>query len=289
MLWTTSEVKTWLTHQDKISQLKGQLKDKNALQNDPIDDSSPPKLGCLIQFTEFVKHNVTLLLIPIAIIFAFRMSPLVQTAYLQFIGDSDPIINPGPQGCFFDDFDDPASGWTILDNSEATYGYSSGEYSILSKPEVARILFSVSPFGVFDKYNVKVDTKWSEVSSGDYGIMFGMREDTNNRVTSMYRFAVTTEPNPNFSLTRFDGNRNIWSRIIEPTVTPLINEGTQTNSLAVTCSRSQVELYINNNLIFKEVLPEDCAGAVALFTSSTPQEISKVSEVRFDNFEICTE
>lgn len=198
---------------------------------------------------------------------------------------------------YMDKFDDPTSGWITGTYAEADYSYEPKpvpkEYRIFAKDRDSYpTSFSVSPFGSFKQYTIKVDVKWDNPPLGDeYGIIFGVRGTNDPRITGgsilLYRFVVNTRGDDNeFLLTRYDGQK--WIPLIDwRTDNSHIYNGTSLNTLQVMCSDSNAAIHANGNLLWQGSLPASCSGEFGLTSSSSYTSDDPKTDARFDNFKIC--
>ncbi len=95
--WTALEIRAWLNHKSQIVRIRDRLQGMNVdIPYDPIDDVSPPRLGCLIRLSEFLKRNATIFLFPIIFILVIPLSAVAQYGYLKLVATPTPTITPSP-------------------------------------------------------------------------------------------------------------------------------------------------------------------------------------------------
>ncbi len=71
---------------------------------------------------------------------------------------------------FFDDFDDPASGWPIFNSDNIEYRYVGSEYAIVNKN--ANLLGAVRQSFLANQYTMQVDGRKISDPRGGYGLLF---------------------------------------------------------------------------------------------------------------------
>ena len=195
-----------------------------------------------------------------------------------------PLILRNFWASYFDDFNDPDSGWPTGENEYWNFGYLNGEYQFYLK--VGNGIFWMTPGPITGRdlflpsdYRVEVDIR--KVSGGDcvYGLMFGTQYASN----SLEGYMVLVNPNSGeFYLDKnmMDGS---WTVLVDWTYSSAINQGGGSNHIAVERIGSKIKLYINGlqvaNITDSSFLgPERDAGVIVHTYDDPPVD------VRFDNF-----
>ncbi len=178
-------------------------------------------------------------------------------------------------GDFFDDFSNPASGWSIGDDNLVRAEYLDGEFRVLSKNRDYLYLFD-APSCRRPDYRVEVDARWSGQSGDGYGIAFGIEES----FARYYLFYVSADYGE-FALYRRDANGFV--RLTGFQQSPAINTGQATNHLEVIRSGPSIYLYANNSFL-TSWWDDTISGATQAGVFTNPYYNSDVSDARFDNF-----
>lgn len=184
-----------------------------------------------------------------------------------------PIVTKASTDLYFDDFNDPNSGWPITDSDAVRVGYQSGEYEI-SIDKSFKWGGAVPPLGDISNYSVEATGHLQNGTSGAYGLLFD-REDWDH----YYLFAVLPATSE-FVLFRHDP---AWVEIVPFSFSSFINNGSASNRLRVERYGEDINLYINDQFLVStsDGSYSGTNSEVGLF-AQTLEEIPIV--VRFDNF-----
>jgi hypothetical protein len=184
-----------------------------------------------------------------------------------------PIVTTASTYRYFDNYDDPTSGWPVTDSGAVRMGYQSGEYEI-SINNSFKWGGAVPPMDDISNYSVEAIGHLQQGSSGAYGLIFD-RVDWNH----YYLFAVLPATGE-FVLFRHDP---AWVEIVPFSSSPLINSGSESNHLRVERYGEAINLYINDQFLVStsDGSYSGTNSEVGLF-AQTLEEISMA--VRFDNF-----
>lgn len=186
----------------------------------------------------------------------------------------------GGRNEYFDDFEDPFSGWPYADDANHFLGYwTNGEYVIIGKsPET--IYPVVSPGSARTNYSVEADVHW--YGTDDIGYSYGLLFDINAAGDSYYLFEVDSSTQ-HFRLLRV--HQGQVSQVAGPSYSSAISLDAGANHMKVTRVGAQIELYINNVHVF--------SGPVELPDGKTYSGFFSInginqynSEVRIDNFRV---
>ena len=178
---------------------------------------------------------------------------------------------------FFDDFSNPASGWTVGEDSYVRAEYLNGEYRVLSKQDGYLYLFG-APTCARENYTVEMDARWQGTPGSSYGLLFGLTGD----FSYYYLFDVNTDYRE-FRLYRRSPSGLI--QIVTPTYASAINGGTASNHLKVTRNGNQITLYANGTAL-GTWWDSGITGLGGVGLISSPYIGSPTSDARFDNFNV---
>jgi uncharacterized repeat protein (TIGR01451 family) len=174
-----------------------------------------------------------------------------------------------PCAPFFDDFDDPASGWPIRNDSTVQLDYQNGEYVIHSKVKEMRLV--PAPTGDSIQFVLEVNARW-QVPGDEYGLIFGLSTPLSPKTPTppFYRFVVDPVQR-RYRLKYYDGQG--WECINQPTEpcwvdSSHIQAGSAPNHLEVECSATSISLYVNDRLLWNGAAPYPCSGWVGMETQS---------------------
>lgn len=157
-----------------------------------------------------------------------------------------------------DDFSDPSSGWTVLDQEGIGYiGYRAGQYQI-SIEDSDRFLSGVHE-DIFSNVDVKVRIHPISASSNSdviYGVRCRVQSDM-----SAYQFDVWGDGF--YSITR--SLEDEFEFLIEPTFSSRINQGLAENKLRVICAGDRLALYVNDYLLAEAYDTSMRSGKLGLY------------------------
>jgi hypothetical protein len=176
---------------------------------------------------------------------------------------------------FFDDFDDPLSGWAISSNELVESGYESGEYRIFSRAD-GYIFLRGAPACDREHYEVNVDARWEGPTGVLYGITFGIK----GSYDWFYWFAVNSD-NQQFVLYRFEPNQVVT--LAELDTRYFIAPGNGVNHLRVIRQGSTIHMFVNGQEI-GQVKDTIIFGKTAVGLAMMPYQGEPNADARFDNF-----
>ena len=201
---------------------------------------------------------------------AYEWQPPPPGAFQVYL----PCINKTCSPSYYDNFSNPASGWSIADSPEVRYEYLNGEYRILVKRNylsaVTRTGFTMSD------YVVEVDARNDSMVNGSYGLIFGASNDW----SQFYVFEIDTDWH--YAILRADGSSGWW--VLAEGSSLSIEPGIGINKLKIERKGSQIWAYSNGHLL--NILTDGTftgaryAGLIAS-TFSQPNV-----DARFDNFTV---
>jgi len=178
---------------------------------------------------------------------------------------------------YFDDFSNPASGWSVGEDDFVRSEYLNGEYRVLSKVGGFFYLFR-APACDRENYVVEADMRWEGTPGSSYGLIFGLAAD----FSQYYLFDVNTDFEL-FRLLRRDPGGFVT--VVPVTPSGAINGGTASNHLKATRNGASITLEVNG-----VVLGTWSDGAITGLTGmgliSSPYLNIPTSDARFDNFRV---
>lgn len=176
---------------------------------------------------------------------------------------------------FFDDFNDPSSGWYTGEDSEGRAEYLNGEYSVLLKP--ANYYWALgAPACDQVNYTVEVDARWAGDSGASYGLIFGIQGD----YEQFYSFDVNTDYQ-DFALYLYGPGG--WTEIAPITYSSAIHPGAETNHLKATRSGDASTLEVNGTVLgtwTDSTVSGESGSGLIVSTYSDAED----GEASFDNF-----
>jgi hypothetical protein len=220
------------------------------------------------------------------LIFLFLVASLPISANGSAMGDmgTDETLEPITflpvifNGCphFFDDFSNPASGWSVGEDDDIRTEYLNGEYRTLTKNNRNMYFFS-APTCDRVNYVVEVDARWEGIPGASYGLIFGI---TGNTPDEFYLFHVNTAF-MEYELLRFDDGH----RIVPRSFSGAIKAGTDSNHLKVIRNGDQITLEVNGEVL-GTVTDDKFTGMTGVGILTNPYRGEPTSDVRYDNFSV---
>ncbi|MCL4562556.1 MAG: hypothetical protein M1281_18330 [Chloroflexi bacterium] len=187
-----------------------------------------------------------------------------------------PTATPNPADfLYFDNFQDPASGWWVEENEDASFAYDDGYYTIRSKKK--EIMQWSIPGQQFADASIQVETIQVEGPSNDntsFGILCRAQSNGDG-----YALRVSADGYYSIFLVKGDD----FTPLIAWTESSYVRQGNQINQLKAICSGSDLSLYANGELlgtVRDETFPTGDVGLAATTYEDSPVE------VRYDNFRV---
>ncbi len=179
---------------------------------------------------------------------------------------------------FQDDFNNPASGWTVSSNDIGEANYDNGQYRLTVK-QPGNMIAGMNP--AIDKtgdFILDIDVK-PVISSPDssYGII--IRQKDINRFDNFYYFQIYGDKGAYKVEKQLAGK---WSTLVEANAPGNIKTDGSVNHITVKCIGSKMELYVNGEILATLDDNEFLSGFVALAAMSGTALDSQV-DVIFDN------
>lgn len=145
---------------------------------------------------------------------------------------------------YFDDFDDPTSGWYVGDSEEWAAGYLAGEYQILLKKPLFGVMVTAG-FSLPSGYRIEADARLASSNAGTYGLVFGTY--WSGGTYEGYQFIVNPTDRTYTLQKRSMGGS--WTALIDWTDSAAIQPGTASNHLRVDRIGDAIQLYVNGTLV----------------------------------------
>ncbi|MCB8953263.1 MAG: hypothetical protein H6650_14755 [Ardenticatenales bacterium] len=217
---------------------------------------------------------------------------LLPGAYLPYASKTG-CVDPG----FFDTFDDPASGWPIVDDNWVKTQYltanGNGLYRIAPKEIDTNAPYYVffAPTNSRTDYVVETDIRWTGdpgVSVG--GIVFSTKPDQSEG----YLFGIYANPDPDYAdyyqkygVLKYNIQSSELTFLVLPTTSTAIIPGNEFNHLKVTLEGDVFTLEINGvelDTVYDPNLNSPSIVGVAM----TPPDVfvPNQAELRVDNFHV---
>ena len=190
--------------------------------------------------------------------------------YLPFANHPCPII-------YFDNFEDPSSGWPVVDNGKSLVEYNNGEYRMMARPTYWGI--AVRPGFYGDTYKLSVDLRNVTGVEGSYGLLFGISPDWSR----FYSFELYQ--NGWYGVYYYDYNYNPpILRVLAEQFSSAINQGIASNHILIEKIGDQASMYANGQLLI-HVRDGQMQGflyaGLIIWSYSQPNV-----DIRFDNFKV---
>lgn len=235
---------------------------------------------------------ISLTSLPVTPVAADNQAPLdlLPGAYLPYTSKTG-CVDPG----FFDTFDDPASGWPLVDDTWVKTQYvtsnGNGLYRIAPKaidPDAPYYLF-FAPTDSRADYVVETDIRWTgDPGYSVGGLVFGVSPDQSEG----YLFGIYANPDPDFAdyyqkygVLKYNKQSDTLTFLVLPTTSTAIIPGNETNHIKVVVQGDVFTLEINGvelDTIFDPNMNSPSVVGVAMTPPDpfTPNQ----AELRVDNF-----
>lgn len=228
------------------------------------------------------------------ICFGLLLLPVARHRYAANVSAADnatqtiamPVIaNAYCRFDFCDSFENPDSGWPILNNTNYELNYVNGTYQMRIKQPI--IALAGAPFPSVTDFFIQTSARWTTTNGaqtdGLYGLIFG----ANATLEDYYTFYVWLD-HPDldtaYTLRQVEGS----------TVTPLINwtkttallKGTNTNHLTVIKQGNDIDLIINDTTVATYQEPTfSTPGFVGLLTANLDKADARFAEYLIQNLD----
>lgn len=181
-----------------------------------------------------------------------------------------------PNLIYFDDFSNPADGWTEANNNDNSFSYQNNEYQIEISAK-NRLVSSVPSFFVPESYGVQVDAHLNSIANGDYGLIF-------EKKAAMMGYVFLVNPGfQKYAVYTWKSGR--WSELIPWKKSGVIRTG-ESNQLKVVKVGVRVRFYVNQKFVTETMIsPSIWKGQLMVgLVLQSRKEIPAVAH--FDNFQV---
>lgn len=190
---------------------------------------------------------------------------------------TEDVTNPNQPGSvlFFDDFEDPSSGWEIGDYDMGSVGYANGSYFVES---IAKDNLMWGLAGkVFEDTDITVEASQITAPSNDnngYGVMCRVQSNDDGYILRISGDGYA-------AIQYFEGGELF--QIVEWFESPLINLGNATNTIRVVCDGPELILFVNGAEAARATHTKFTRGDIALTATSYEEEPTRVL---YDNIRV---
>lgn len=190
-----------------------------------------------------------------------------------------PTINEPALGALLyeDDFEDPATGWTISSDDDTSAGYADGQYRISIYNPDYMAWGNPDPGLELADFALEVDARQVDGPlDNNFGLVFRLQEESED----FYWFEISGDGYFAVALSLGDG----WSSPVPWEESDAVNQGVgATNHLRVTCSGDQCSFYVNDTYVADMVDDTLSSGSIGLAAGAFDE--SGVV-VHFDNLKV---
>jgi uncharacterized repeat protein (TIGR01451 family) len=176
---------------------------------------------------------------------------------------------------FFDAFQNPNSGWLVVDDADLQTEYVGEEYRMLGK-DPDYIYFIKAPTCKRENYTVEADARWVGNTGYGYGLLFGLVDDF-----SQFYMVIINSDYQIYSLYYYDPNG--YNAIVSNYTSYAILPGANTNHIKVTREGSKITLWINN-VQQGQWADSRISGLTSVGLVNVPYDDLANADARFDNF-----
>jgi hypothetical protein len=183
---------------------------------------------------------------------------------------------------FYDHFNDPASGWQVLDDALVQLAYVNGEYQIFSK-QAGYVFRPLAPTYARVNYMVEADARFAaQPTDGLYGLVFGAITQ-GDEVTQYYLFAIEPD-DQEYRLYRKETDGS-FTTLIASTFSAAINQGTAVNHLAAIRNGNDITLAVNG-VTLTTTSDSLISGPTFTGLALSPRSANPQADGRFDHFHL---
>lgn len=172
---------------------------------------------------------------------------------------------------FFDNFEDPTTGWAESEDETSVQGYQGGGYAIrVTAPDLA--VWATA--GVtLDNFTLQVQARQTAGDpANEVGVLFRYVDNSN-----FYSLDITGEGK--FALFKLENQE--WSTLVNWSESPYLNPLGEMNLLQVTCQGNQITVYANDHELASITDDTFARGDVGLFAGTFDEPLD---EAVFDDF-----
>jgi uncharacterized repeat protein (TIGR01451 family) len=180
---------------------------------------------------------------------------------------------------YFDDFSNPASGWSVINNANVRSQYKAGEFRVNSK--LPNYYLFRAPTCEHRNFIVEADVRWTKVTEAENGLIFGI---TGN-FEQFYMLIIYTIPDlKGYHLYRYGPDGLVYLGGTYTSDLP-INGGAASNHIKITRLGNQIIAEANGTWL--ETWKDDTIiglGGAGLVSSASDKQTT--TDAYFDNFRI---
>ena len=202
--------------------------------------------------------------------------PTARPAVTQPVATQSPQAGPGfnPNSMFVDDFSNPNSGWSRVQNDYKITNYENGGFRIWVNKEKLDVW--ATPGRNFNgNVGIEVDaTKSGGPDDNDFGVICRYKDSDN-----FYQFLISSDGYAGIARVKNGDQSFLSSDKMEPAAA--IHQGAATNHIRVTCIGSALSLSVNGKQIASANDASFTSGDVGLI-AGTYNNIGV--DILFDNF-----
>ena len=206
-------------------------------------------------------------------------------ALIWWITTDEPVAGPtssAPQLgdlLYEDDFEDPATGWSISSDDDTSTDYADGQYRIAIYRQDYMAWGNPEPGLELTNFALEVDVRQVDGPlDNNFGLVFRLQEETDD----FYWFHISGDGYFAVVLSRDDE----WSSPVPWEESDAVNQGIgATNHLRVTCSEDKCSFYVNDTYLTDMADDALSSGSIGLAAGAfgEPGVI-----VHFDNLKVYT-
>ncbi len=206
-------------------------------------------------------------------------------ALIWWITSGEPAAGPTngepEQGdlLYEEDFEDPATGWTISSDDDTSTGYAEGQYRIAIYRQDYMAWGNPEPGLELANFTLEVDVRQVDGPlDNNFGLIFRLQEETKD----FYWFQISGDGYYSVDQSQAD----TWSSILPWRESDAVNQGVgATNHMRITCSGDQCSLYVNDTHLAD--IADNALGSGSIGLAAGAYDEPGVI-VHFDNLKVYT-
>jgi len=191
-----------------------------------------------------------------------------------------PGYDAPPCEHYADDFSDPGSGWTTLDNGDRRAACVDGEFQILLRAPGTGLLVTPDPL-MPEEWQMEVDARQLTGDSGSYGLGFGFSWGESSY--EGYQFRI--DPHRQQYMMEKRDRDGTWTTLLDWTDSSAIQQGTASNHLTVIREGEGLRLHVNGVHLASCYEPSFLGSGRDGGVRARSQAAAPI-DVRFDDFRV---
>ena len=191
-----------------------------------------------------------------------------------------PGYDAPPCEHYADDFSDPGSGWTTLDDGDRRAAYVDGEFQLLLKAPDTGLLMTPDLL-LPDEWQMEVDARQLAGDSGSYGLGFGFSWGESSYQGYQFRIDPHTQQ---YLLEKRDMD-GTSTTLLDWTYASALQQGTASNHLTVIHEGEGLRLHVNGVHLASCYEPSFLGSGRDGGVRARSQAAAPI-EVRFDDFRV---